>query len=224
MIDFRTKLRKSSVKKIFDYFIEEKKEEEAVLVGYVSNVIGKLFEVSSSEIMDYLQVNKDHLQGLLRNVGHYSVANLLVMFLGENFVIQEKKNEGREELLTSGNLEASYGKGFDSRSKNKLFRDSSENMFEHQKKEILEKLEEGKLLLIKDIIKEEIQDYQDKMSKSKLMIIETFKELLKFGRMEPEMTSNVMRVVYEVLGKFLDAVCEEVGIKGVNTYMNRMNR
>lgn len=224
MLDFRTKLRKSSVKKIFNYFLEEKKEEEAVLVGYVSNVIGKLFEVSSSEVMDYLQKNKENLQGLVRNVGHYSVANFLVMLLGENFVIQEKKNEGTEELLTSGNLEASYGKGFDSRSKNKLFRDSSENLFEHEKKEILEKLEQGKVLLIKDIIKEEMQDFQEKLVKSKLMIIETFKELLKFGRMEPEMSANVLRVLFEVMGKFLDTLCEEVGIKGVNTYMNRMNR
>ena len=225
LIDFRTQLKSSSVKKLFEFFIKERTDEESVLVGYVSNIIGKLFEISSSEIMDYLEKNKEQLEGMIKNVEHHSVAKFFVVFLGENFVVKEKKNDIKtEELIKSRNLETSYGKGFDSRSRNKLFRDNAENLFDHQKIEIQDSLKQEKLLLLKDIVIEEIQDFQSKMDRSKSLIITTFKELLKQGRDQPEKTQNVLRVVFEMLGKLLDIVCEEVGVKGVNTYMNRMHR
>lgn len=225
MIDFRTKLKKQSVLKVAEYFLEERREEETVLAGYISQILAKLMEVSSSEMMDFLDSHREVLGGLVRNVGHCSVAQFLVSLFSDNFVVKEKKTELRsEELAKSKSLELSYGRGFDSRSKNKLFRDCSEALFDFQKNEILQVLEQENLLLLKDIIKEEIQDYQTKLARGKLLLADGFRDLLQLARLDSAKTANVIRVVFESLNKVLDLVCEEVGVKGVNTYMNRMNR
>jgi hypothetical protein len=211
--------------KLAEYFKEERSDEEMVLMGYVAKILGKLIEVSSSEMMHFLDEERDVMDGLIKNVGDNSVAQLLISLMSDNFVIKEKKTELKsEELVKSKNLEMSYGKGFDSRSKNKLFRDCSDTLFEHQKNDILSILEKGKLLLLKDIIKEEIQDYENKKTMGKTLLMDIFRDLLKLGRTDPSKTNNVVRVLFETLSKLLDLVCEDVGVKGVNTYMNRMNR
>lgn len=225
LVDFRTKLRKHSVLSLAEYFREERDEDEAVLVGYISKILAKLMEVSSSEMVDFLDGHSEVLGGLVKNVAHSSVAQFLVALLSDNFVVKEKKTELRsEELVLSRNLEQSYGKGFDSRSKNKLFRDCSETLFDFQKNEIAKILEKGNLLLLKDIIKEEIQEYHAKLGRAKLMLRNTFRNLLRLAHMDTAKTPNVTQVVFDSLNKVLDLVCEEVGVKGVNTYMNRMNR
>lgn len=225
LVDYRTSLKRASIEKLLGFFKEERSEDEAVLIGYVAKIAGKLFEVTSSEMLSFLEQHRDLVEGLVKNVGDNSVAKLLVSVMGDNFVVREKKAELRsEELAKSRSLEMSYGKGFDSRSKNKLFRDCSETLFDFQKNEIVDVLEKGNFLLLKDTIKEEIQDYQDKLSKGTQLLKEIFSELLAVGRMEPSKTGNMVKVIFEVLSKLLDIVCEEVGIKGVNTYMNRANR
>lgn len=211
--------------KLAEFFKDERVEEETVLVGYVIKILEKLTEVSSSQMMDFLDEHKEVMDGLIKNIGDNSVVNFLVSIFSDNFVIKEKKTELRmEELAKSKSLEMSYGKGFDSRSKNKLFRDCSETLFDFQKNDILKILEKGDLLLLKDIIKEEIEDYQNKLSTAKVVIVEAFRDMLKLGRMDTTKTTNIVKVVFTSLNKVLDIVCEEVGVKGVNTYMNRMNR
>jgi hypothetical protein len=225
LFDFRTHLKKESIMKLAGYFKEERNEEEIILMGYIMKILGKLMEVTSTEMINFLDEERDIMDGLVKNIGDSSVTQFLISLLSDNFIVKEKKTELKsEELVKSKSLEHSYGKGFDSRSKNKLFRDCSETIFDHQKIEILETLEKGKLLLLKDIIKEEIQDYQSKSNKGKTLLIEIFRDLLKLGRMDVSKTNNVVKVLFETLSKLLDLVCEEVGVKGVNTYMNRMNR
>ena len=225
LIDFRIHLKKESVLKLAEYFKEERSEEEMVLMGYVTRILGKLIEVTSSEMMSFFSEEKEVMDGLIKNIGDNSVAQLLINLLSDNFVVKEKKTELKsEELVKSKNLELSYGKGFDSRSKNKLFRDCSDTLFEHQKNDILLILEKGKLLLLKDIIKEEIQDYETKKQMGKTLLKDIYQDLLELARTDPSKTNNIIRVLFETLNKLIDLVCEDVGIKGVNTYMNRMNR
>jgi hypothetical protein len=225
LIDFRTSLRAPVIQKLVSYFKTERTEEETVLIGYVSRVLSKLMEVSSSEMIDFLGKNREMVDGIIRNVGDNSVAQFLITLLSDNFVIKEKKTELRtEELVKSRSLENSYGKGFDTRSKNKIFRDCSETLFDCQKKEILELLEKGNILLLKNIIKEEIQEYEGKLERGKLLLSETFKDLLSTARTEPAKSCNIVRVIFETLCKLLDVICDEAGIKGENTYMNRMNK
>ena len=225
LIDFRTSLRFPVIQRLLSFFTSERTEEETVLIGYVSRIMTKLMEVSSSEMIDFLSHHRELLDGVMKNIGDNSVAQLLITMMSDNFVVKEKKTELRsEELIKSRSLEMSYGKGFDSRSKNRIFRDCSETIFDCQKKEILEVLEKGSILLLKDIIKEEILDYQGKLERGKQVLVETFKDLIKNARMEPTKTGNIVRVIFETLCKQLDIICDEVGTKGENTYMNRMNR
>lgn len=213
------------MQKLVSYFKTERTEEESVLVGYVARVLSKLMEVSSSEMIDFFSKNRELLKGIIKNVGDNSVAQFLITVLSDNFVVKEKKGELRtEELLKSRNLENSYGKGFDTRSKNKMFRDCSETLFECQKKHIMDLLEKGDILLLKEIIKEEILEYEGKLERGRLVLSETFKDLLVTARTEPVKTGNIVRVLFETLCKLLDVICDEVGIKGENTYMNRMNK
>lgn len=225
LIDFRTSLRVPVALHLAAYFKTERTPEQTVLIGYVSRVFGKLLEVASSEVLDFLGNHPEVMQGIIKNVGDHSVVQLLVTLLSDNFVVRERKTETTtEELLKSRSLEMSYGKGFDSRSKNKIFRDCSETIFDCQKQEIAEVLEKGGMLLLKDIVKQEVEEYKGRLERGKALLVETFRELLKNARMEPTKTGNIVRVILEVLCKCLDLICEEVGIKGANTYMNRMNR
>lgn len=225
LVDFRTKLRAKAVLRLAEYLRGERREEEAVLVGYNARILGKLMEVSSSEMVGFLDAHRGVLEGLLGNVGDASVAAFLVALLSDNFVLKEKKTELRsEELAKSKSLEDSYGRGFDSRSKNRLFRDCSETLFESQKKAIAEALDKGELALLKDVLKEEIVDYSTKLARAKVLLADVFRGLLGLARLDATKTANVALVVFDTLNKVLDVVCEEVGVKGVNTYMNRMNR
>ena len=226
LIDFLSKMKTDNVIKLMGYF--ENKEAQGtdpVLCGYVTGVLTKILEVSSGETLQFFGNNWQLLNNLINHLDNFSVSQFLLNLLSDNFVIREKKKSFRdEETIRTSSLEITYSSIYDSRSRNALFRDSSENVFDFQMKNFKENLESGNVLMLKDILHSEMASYITRVTQAKQLLTKVFERVLKVCNEDHKKAENGASLLYSLGCKVLDLLSEHADGEGMKTYMNKVNR
>ena len=221
LVDFRSSLRHEQVTQLLSYFQKEEYQTDSVLGGYVADVLVKLFEVSSGQMIEYFCAHKKLFDKLIVHIDNFSVTQLLLLVFTDNFIVKEKKKktENKSEFKNS-TLELSYSNLLDSPSKNALFSNCSEHIIEKNITGYKENLQAGNLLLLKDIIPQEIAAASQRSIKGKQLLIETFGKLLELAKLRPDKLENSMNLLSNVYCKFVDLLSQFSDIE----VMERANR
>ena len=158
LVDFKVSLKNQSIKKLLRYFQHNEDDESRdVLTGYIIGIISKIHEVSNDMIPLFLNKNNECLEHICNNIDNTSVSQFIISLIIDNSWIKETEDSLKRAFCSSGTFEMTYSHVYTTKSRNELFNDSSEVVFEEKMQNWKENLEKQQMMNIKDVIIDELK-------------------------------------------------------------------
>lgn len=223
LVDFKTSLRSSSIDKLFKYFSNIQEESEAVLCGYVTGVLTKIHEVSNDLIPVYLHQNSKLGSIMSDNINNTSISQFMITLIIDNPWIKETDSSIKKVYCSAGTYEMAYSSVYTCKSRNDLFSESAESVFEEKMLNWKEKLEKKEFLLIENVIQQELEQLPSNFAVIKNSSLNLFTNILANLKKNQNCSLNAVGMVYQIICKLIDTLIEHSN-HDFPSYINRFDR
>lgn len=209
LVDFKTRLKEKSIKKLFQFFeLPCDEESRDVLMGYVAGTVLKLHDVSSDFIPLFLNKNPEVITHLSKNIDNTSVSQLLVNLVVDNPFMKETDVSIKKSFCMSGTFEMAYSTVYTSKSRNELFQESCDSIFEDKMPDWSENLKKEKITLIQNEILDELKNLPQNLQKIKNVTKNIFEKILENFTSNSTNSLNSVAISYQIICKCIDLLLE----------------
>lgn len=223
LVDFKTSLKTNSIKKLFEYFSHIEEESEDVLSGYVTGVLTKIHEVSNDFIPIYLHKNREVIDLISNHLDNTSISQLIITLMTDNSWIKETDSSIKKAFCTAGTFEMAYSSVYTCKSRNDLFSESSESVFEEKMLNWKENLEKKEFLLIQNVILKELKELPQNFADIKNCSLLLFTKILENFKKNQNYSLNAVGMVYQIICKLVDILIEHSN-HDFPSYINRFDK
>lgn len=223
LVDFRTSLKTKSIKKLFQFFNNIEEESGDVLSGYITGVLTKIHEVSGDLLPIFLNKNTELISSISKNIDNSSISQFIVSLIVDNPWIKETDSSIKKAFCSAGTFEMAYSSVFTCKSRNDLFSESSDSIFDEKMLDWKEKLEKKDLLFIHDVILEELKQLPQNLAAIKNCSLNLFKHIMENFQKNQITSLNAVGIVYQIICKLIDLLIEHSN-HDFPSYMNRFDK
>jgi hypothetical protein len=146
-----------------------------------------------------------------------------VSLIVDNPWIKETDSSLKKAFCSAGTFEMAYSSVFTCKSRNDLFSESSDSVFEEKMLNWKEKLEKKEFLLIQDVILEELKQLPQNLAAIKNCSLNLFKHIMENFQKNQASSLNAVGVVYQLICKSIDLLIEHSN-HDFPSYMNRFDK
>ena len=224
LVDFKVSLNSQSIKKLFRFFQHNEDDESRnVLTGYITGIISKIHEISNDMIPLFLNKNNECLEHICKNIDNTSVSQFIISLVVDNSWIKETEDSLKKAFCSSGTFEMTYSNVYTTKSRNELFNDSSEIVFEEKMQNWKENLEKQQMLKIQDVIIDELKHLPQNLKDVKKISFKLFQNILDSYHKSSVTSLNSVTMIYQIICKTIDLLIENTN-HDFPTCMNRFDK